>query len=112
MFVQALMIIACTATPVKAPPEQSDAAPGHQNLALDLDNCKREIVEVINEADPKAQFDPTKPSWMRVGAIVAMGWERRNPGWYIYRMKGPNEKGEFPKGCPVTIKCPYEGHNI
>lgn len=112
MFAQALLIVACTATPLKVPDTVHDAAPGWQNLALDLDNCKREIVEVMNMADPNATFDPTKPSWMKVGAMVAMDWEKRNPGWYIYRIKGPNEKGELPKGCPVAVKCPYEGHSI
>jgi hypothetical protein len=113
-FVQALVIYACTATPVSAPPEQSDAPKGHQNLALNLDDCKMEIVQIVNKDDPSAEVDFTKPEeWFRVGATIGMEWEHKHPGWYIYRIKGPNPNtGELPKGCPITIKCPHNEHSI
>jgi hypothetical protein len=113
-MIQALVIFACTGTPVAAPPEQHDAAPGHQNLALDLDNCMREVIQVMNVENPNKELDFRRPEvWMRAGAMVAMDWERKHPGWYIYRIKGPDPNtGKLPEGCPITIKCPFDEHNI
>lgn len=112
MLIQAIVIFACTATPIKAPPEQTDEAPGHQNLELNLDECMREIVQIQNQANPNATVDFTGPGWMKAAAQVGAEWEAKHPGWYIYRMKGPDQNNKLPEGCPITIKCPYEGHSI
>jgi len=113
-FPQVIVIFACTATPVATPPNVSDSAPGWKNLSLNLDDCKREDIQVSNVGDPNKELDFRGPEqWMRAAAQIGMAWEQKHPGWYIYRMKGPDPMtGKLPEGCPVDIKCPYEAHSI
>jgi hypothetical protein len=111
-FAQILVIFACTAHPVAPPPEQSDEAPNHQSIELNLDDCMRIEMQVVNKDDPTAEINFGGPSWMRAAAEIAAEWETKHPGWYVYRMKGPRADGTLPPECLPEIKCPRTQRDI